>query len=226
MVSFLQSNSTYLAVLIGLLLGIPVLRMWDRNQGREPLWCDILLGLEFSAISVLSVLLFASLETLLTSGETRLGAVSTFGVYLLAPILLLIVHRKSRARRFDQFAIYAIPSLFLQRIRCMIFGCCAGKIIPGMAIGWPTREIELVFYLLVFVLFFYLQNKGKVKEGSVFPMLMIFYGVLRFIVEFMRDNGVGLFHLSHIWAVLTLIIGVSIYAEMKQMSNSREKSKH
>ena len=51
---------------------------------------------------------------------------------------------------------------------------------------------------------------------------MISYGAFRFINEFFRDNGSGLFHLAHLWSIITLIIGVCIYTELVQSKDGND----
>ncbi|WP_418883083.1 hypothetical protein [Waltera sp.] len=59
---------------------------------------------------------------------------------------------------------------------------------------------------------------------------MMSYGIFRFIIEFFRQAQTDtLFHLSHMWATLSLIIGISIYVELnikgKKYKNERKKIK-
>ena len=80
MAEFLKNNSTYAAVFAGFLLGLPAVRA-SREKGIEiPLISDTLKCLCFSAVSVVSVLLFASFEGLLGGKGFQLGAVSVYGV--------------------------------------------------------------------------------------------------------------------------------------------------
>lgn len=223
MYELISNNSIYLAVLAGLIAGVPLIMSVEKTASDRRLLPSVLLAVLFSAVSVFSVLLFASFEKLISGGGLSIGAVSTYGVYLIAPLILLLVIRKDRALRFDQFAIFVLPSLFLQRIRCLFIGCCYGKTIHGMEMRWPTREAELVFYAVMLILFLYLEKKGNVKEGGLFPLLMICYGAFRFIAEFFRDNGSGLFHLAHIWSIIALIIGVCLYTELSAARTGGKK---
>ena len=199
------------------MIGIPLLRFWGKGCHRSPLGRDVLICLFFSVASVASVLLFASFESILSGDGFRFGAVSTYGVYLIAPLFLFPVFRKNIRQEFDRFAVYVLPSLFLQRLKCLASGCCFGRQIPGTQLSWPVREIELAFYFFVLIWFFYRKKKKPIISGGMFPLLMAFYGATRFFLEFFRgDNGPGLFHLSHVWSVLSIILGLSIFIELNR----------
>ena len=234
MKDFIAENSTYVAVFAGFLLGIPAVRL-SRGKGITiPLWRDALKCLAFSAFSVVSVLLFASVEGLLGGKGFRVGAVSTYGAYLFAPLFLLLIFKKDRGLVFDDFAVYVPVSLLLQRIRCIMNGCCIGKMIGSSGMRWPVREAEILFYTLMLICLILYRRKrygaSKSKhlgvKGTMFPFLMICYGCLRFLLEFLRDNGkASLFHIAHIWSALAVLIGLSIYIEIKRRSASSKSNK-
>ena len=232
MAEFLKNNSTYAAVLAGFLIGLPVMRSSRKKGITIPLKFDILKCLAFSAVSVISVLLFASLEGLLGGKGFQLGAVSTYGVYIIAPLLLLLIFRRERGFVFDDFAIYASLSLIFQRIRCITAGCCMGKTVGSGAFRWPVREAEIIFYLIVLILFVSKRRTGNKTvnsryleiKGMLFPLLMICYGCLRFLLEFLREGGsASIFHMAHLWSLLTVIAGLGICAEIKRNNTSKGK---
>lgn len=225
MKDFLINYSTYIAVAAGLLAGVPAIRRM-KPAGQAPLSRDIAMCLLYAVLSVISVLVFASVEELIKSGEFQIGAVSTYGLYLIAPFIMMAVFRKDRADRFDELAVYAMPSLFLQRIRCLIAGCCYGTHMFGGDLRWPVREAELIFYAVMLVVLIRGARSGRMARGSLFPLLMVCYGSLRFILEFFRaNNGAGLFHLPHIWSMLTIVAGLSVLLEIKRRSASLERKR-
>ena len=220
MIGFLTDNLKYTAVFIGFFLGLAAVRVSVRREERLGALSDALLCFVFSAIGVLSVLLFASFESILGGKGFEFGAVSTFGGYFLAPLLLMVIYRKDRPYVFDSFAVFACVSLILQRIRCIVSGCCYGKIIGTTGFRWPVREAEIVFYAAMLVLLIYLRRKDSRKmRGDLFPLLMSAYAAVRFFIEFLRgDNGSGLFHIAHLWSLLAVAIGLSIYIEIRNRS--------
>lgn len=218
MVEIVTSHSKLIAVLIGIAVGYPIVWVRRNRIGYNHPLQVLGLCILFSIISVLSATALASVERLFSTGTLSAGGVSTYGVYLIAPIFFLIIYRGAkRAEIFDILALYVIPSLFLQRCSCFVAGCCLGAHIPGSTALWPTRELELVFYVVAFVLLLRKEKNGNYVSGSLFPLLMVAYGIFRFIEEFFRDaNTTSVVHLAHLWSILAIIIGASIYIELKR----------
>ena len=55
---------------------------------------------------------------------------------------------------------------------------------------------------------------------------MIAYGIFRGIVECFRESSSPSFlHISHIWALLSLAIGLGIYWDMKMKENRAKEPK-
>ncbi len=215
-----SSYSVYLFVLVGFVFGFVILyfnKDYFFVSGTPSLIFRCLL---FSVLNVLSVLLFAVFEQLISGNAVHFGAVSTYGMYLICPLFIFLLFRKNHREIFDSLAVYVLPSLFLQRIRCFFSGCCYGKLI-GINIfntdiyRWPTRESEMVFYIVMLLFFIKEKKHNNIKTGAMFPLLMICYGAFRFVGEFFRE-GAGIIHIAHLWSVLTVIIGASIYVEYKK----------
>ena len=217
MIAFIEKHSTYVMVLVGVIVAIPLL--WKK---RNKIRCNSILGITglcflYAFIGVLGVLIFGTMENLIYGKGWTFGATSSYGLYLVRPLFIFMIFRRSKylTGYFDLYAFYVLPSLFLQRIRCIYAGCCYGKPFFNTSLRWPTREAEMVFFLvMIYVL---MKEDRKIGKGGLLPFLMISYGVFRFIGECFRgDNGPGLFHLPHLWSVLALMIGLSFYSEFKK----------
>ena len=221
MADWILNHLTYIMVALGLAIGFPVLKYLrlpeSESNGKLFVHCVL-----FSFASVAAVLLFAALEKWLFEGQFSFGAVSTYGVYLISPLILFPFVKKNRSGLFDAYAVYALPSLFLQRIRCLMSGCCAGKPFFGTTWNWPTREAELVFYAVVLFVFVREIQSNKIRAGTLFPILMMCYSVFRFAEEWVRE-GKGIIHPAHIWSVIVFVLGFSIYVEMKKNYQQREE---
>lgn len=206
----------YIAILAGLISGLPL--VWQR---REKLAVKSAAGslavcIMFSAFSVLSALLFGCLESVISGNGMTFSAISTYGIYSICPLLILLVCRftgKEAKAVFDVYALYALPSLFFLRINCMAAGCCGGRQIGLTELHWPTRQAEMIFYLIMFVIL--LKREHKTKAGTAFPLLTGAYGIFRFFCEWLREADTGsLVHLAHGWSCLAAVIGLGIYFEL------------
>ena len=218
MLSFISNHSHYLAVLIGFIAGTVFL---IRNRELSVVKSEpmiVLLCLFFSTVSVLCALFFSSAEIYFTEQHFYFGSISTYGVYFLCPVFLFLLGKICKLDRkglFDTYAYYAVISLIILRMNCIYSGCCYGKPFFHTSYLWPTRESEILFYIIVFIYISRKVKDKKIKKGSLFPMLMFSYGSFRFINEFFR-YGKGLFRLAHIWSILSMIIGYSIYSELNK----------
>ena len=48
------------------------------------------------------------------------------------------------------------------------------------------------------------------------------YGVFRFIVETFRESGSqSIFHIAHLWALVSLCVGASIYVQLQTKRKAR-----
>lgn len=225
--AWLNEHMKYLAVALGLLAGLPLIWRRRRELGLPKFWQTLLLAFGFSAASVAGAMLLALAEQLLHGQSPSIGAISLFGVFLIgAPLLLAAAAllRLPRPKLFDTFALYALPSLILMRINCLISGCCGGRAIGATGLTWPTREIEIIFYFVLLAVFFHREKtSGKRVNGDLFPLFMMIYGLFRFMEEFFRE-GSGLLHIAHLWSIISFAAGFSVYAEMHRRAEAAKKS--
>ena len=180
------------------------------------------LSLFHVAWGVFCVKIFAVLE----GNEPGAGAMSLFGaVFFMPPAYWLgaRLSKRSTAEVFDIFAICMIFTLLCARVNCLFAGCCLGRLISAQsALRWPTRELELVFYLIFLLRMAPPVWKGR-SYGQVYPLYMLSYGVVRSILECFRvSSSSNLFHLSHVWALASVAVGAAFYAELKR---GRERKK-
>ena len=95
--------------------------------------------------------------------------------------------------------------------------------IPGTQTRFPTRESELLYYAVMLILLIPRVDKDK-NPGGMYPLYMATYGAFRFFNEFFRTSSSEmLFHLSHLWAVIAFVVGLSIYAETKARNRRGKK---
>lgn len=157
------------------------------------------------------------------------GNMSLFGGVFFMPVFYFLLAKVTKTKVTDSFDICTICmtfTLMCARINCVISGCCRGFPIPGTnGMRFPTREAEIVFYLILLVVLCPKIWKEKL-QGQAYPVYMMCYGAFRFIIEFFRESDANsLFHRGHLWAIITLLLGVSIYAEMKTSKTTSRRRK-
>ncbi|SKA82779.1 Prolipoprotein diacylglyceryl transferase [Clostridium sp. USBA 49] len=138
-----------------------------------------------------------------------------------------------KRKNWDFIKIFdlAIPSVSLAqgfgRIGCFLAGCCYGKqttcflgvkfkegsLGPTDVYVLPTQIFSSVFdFLLAFFLLWY--SKKQRKDGRVFSLYLIIYGIGRFLIEFIRDDPRGsiwIFSTSQFISLFIILLGILIY---------------
>lgn len=205
-----------------LLLGCGTLfNVYWLHRCRERLhlrWLSVLLlSVLHTVLGVLSVKVFALFET----GD--FSNMSLFGGVFFMPLFYWGVAKLAKQKAadvFDVFTICLVFTLMCARLNCIVSGCCLGAHIPieGLThLRFPTRELELLFYV---ILLSRLWRKvlNRSARGMIYPIYMISYGIFRFVTEMLRfsDRTDSILHVSHLWALLSLGIGISIYGELQK----------
>ena len=205
-----------------LLLGCGTLfNVYWLHRCRERLhlrWLSVLLlSVLHTVLGVLSVKVFALFET------GNFSNMSLFGGVFFMPLFYWGVAKLAKQKAadvFDVFTICLVFTLMCARLNCMISGCCLGAHIPieGLThLRFPTRELELLFYVLLLSRLWRKVVTGSAR-GMIYPIYMISYGIFRFVTETLRfsDRTDSILHVSHLWALLSLGIGISIYGELRK----------
>lgn len=175
-------------------------------------------------VGVICVKAFAFMETGFDSDS--LGNMSLFGGVFFMPLLYLAgakLTKRKAADVCDAFTGCMILTVMCARVNCILSGCCTGLFIPGTQMRFPTRESELLYYVVMLILLIPRVDKDK-NPGSIYPLYMATYGAFRFFNEFFRTSSSDmLFHLSHLWAAIAFVVGLSIYAETKARNHKGKK---
>lgn len=182
----------------------------------------VLFSILHTAAGVISVKAFAVAET--GFDFSTVGNMSLFGGVFFMPVLYYAAAKLSHrnvSTVFDVCTISMVFTVMCARINCLLAGCCFGNRIPGLSLRWPTRELEIIFYIILLVVLGKKVNSGN-TDGIIYPLYMVFYGVFRFIIEGFRYNSNGnYFHLGHLWALISVFLGVSFYTGMKKKGRKR-----
>ena len=175
-------------------------------------------------VGVICVKAFAFMETGFDSDS--LGNTSLFGGVFFMPLLYLAgakLTKRKAADVCDAFTGCMILMVMCARVNCILSGCCTGLRIPGTQMRFPTRETEVIYYVVMLLLLIPRVKKDE-RPGSIYPLYMATYGAFRFINEFFRtSSSETLFHLSHVWAAIAFAAGFSIYIEINARNHQRKK---
>lgn len=218
---FFREYFLYIMLSVAAILTFVWLRL---TKLRLSVIAGIALSLLHVAVGLLTVKAFAFLES--GAGE-YVGAMSLFGAIFFMPLFYLAVAKLFKLKTSEVFDVFTIPLVFtlmLARFNCLLSGCCLGLPIHGTALRYPTREAEILFYAV----FLFMAGRKILKGttyGEVYPLYMVLYGIFRGITECFRYSAgaESIFHVSHIWALFSFVIGAGIYEEVKQKYEKRTR---
>lgn len=130
-----------------------------------------------------------------------LNGVSFFGTVFFMPPLIFImalIFRKKPIEFLDYCTPAGLVMLTCIRTGCFMKGCCHGLTlwIFNRPIVLPSQLIECVLDLILLNIIFNFEKQEKYR-GKLYVIFMGGYGILRFLVEFIRDTPKNTFHLSH-----------------------------
>lgn len=172
----------------------------------------VCLALAHTALGVICVKVFAGLESF---SDPRSAGMSLFGALFFLPVFYALGAKSSRRNLklvFDDLSLCVMTALMCVRVNCIISGCCLGCMIAETGMRWPTREVEIAFWAILLIVSVLKKERGYCK-GSLYPFMLMVYGVFRFVIEFLREGTpiFGPFHIAHIWAIVSFLIGSAIY---------------
>ena len=151
----------------------------------------------FSAICFPLVLLLcgisgAKLLFFIESGFTSFGGMSFFGsvflVLLLMPLFGLMFRLKP-LQSLDACAPCVASIIAFMRFGCYCAKCCGGVLCTfgTRSFRWPTQLIEGFGDMLILAVLLLLERR-ETKRGLLYPIFLLSYGSMRFVIEFLRDT--------------------------------------
>lgn len=166
---------------------------------------------------------------LIFSGKTIVGGLigGFLAVYFLKKRLNINI------KTGNDIAAPAALGMAIGRIGCFFGGCCYGIESPkilGVNFGdgifrYPTQLYEIVFDLVLFVVFLNIKKKFQLKPGILFRYLLNSYLIFRFFIEFIRQSDKIVFGISYYQIICILCV---IFINMKviiQKSNKLQNLK-
>lgn len=220
---WLSSHSLLLLLSAGTLFSFLWL-MQFRGRLNMKWYAALPIAICHTLVGVICVKAFAFMET--GFNPDSLGNMSLFGGVFFMPVAYWVGDKLTKqpyGAVCDVFTPCMIFTVMCVRVNCIISGCCTGLRIPGTQMRFPTRETEVIYYVVMLLLLIPRVKKDE-RPGSIYPLYMATYGVFRFINEFFRtSSSETLFHLSHVWAAIAFAAGLSIYMETKSRDCQRKK---
>lgn len=119
--------------------------------------------------------------------------------FLIVPLIAFLVAKLLRLKArtvWDTVAMYLVLRSGLCQLPCLFTGCCTGY--PWRwgvyncrteDLHFPVPILETLLSLAIFFWLLYRLKKNDFRsDGTYFPIMLVLYGIMRFICECLRDN--------------------------------------
>ena len=163
----------------------------------------VIFTLILTVVGVLGAKLLFVLENLQETLENglSLGGVSFFGSVFLILMLMPLVGRLFRLRdgqTLDLCAPCVAVMIGCMRVGCFLTGCCGGweVCVGNWRFRWPTQAMDSIGDFAILLLLMQWEEQGK-QKNLLYPWFMVFYSIMRFFIEFLRDTPKDWLFLSH-----------------------------
>jgi len=154
-------------------------------------------------------------------GMTAFGGILGAVIFTLA---YCFIHHWKTWRILDIMGPVLVLCEGIQRIGCLLNGCCFGKLthshfgmyLPDITGVWSNRfPTQILTSLFCFGLFAYLWRNRKfvLKDGDIFLTYLILYSSGRLLLDFLRGDEtklVGIFTSHQVAALLMAMIGAGL----------------
>lgn len=151
------------------------------------------------------------------SGEP-LTSVRLYGLVIFDSALLLLlscIMKIDIGKMGDFISVPIMVVCFSSKINCYIRGCCTGFVIgetqAGEIIEFPSVLFEMALWALLTVFLIVLEKVGNSKN-LLWPIMVIWFGVLRFVASCFRKSeiieAIPSISGGKIWSIVTLIVGL------------------
>lgn len=155
------------------------------------------------------------------------GGLVSYGGMLGGALLAYLILKTRKENIYKWFDIGIIGVLLgwaIGRIGCLLNGDSYGVLSSSKIAIWgriPTQLFESIGSLIVaIIIYFLLKNKGRLKlaDGVLFWLGLAGYTIVRFLVDFFRDEAIFAWHLKagQLGSLIILVISsIMIYRLVK-----------
>lgn len=135
---------------------------------------------------------------------------------LFLPLLAKLIHCKV-GRLGDFISVPVAISCAASKINCLIENCCKGLVLyqdqSQQAIRFPSQVFELSLWATLAVFLLVLESRKK-SEKLLWPIFMVWFGLLRYAVDFLRGSALEklpyFFTMpgGRFWSLIVFILGL------------------
>ena len=204
-----MTNDLYLYLLVDLIISFLAFLLVNRTYKINGFKLFV-----FNFVSIILGVISTMMMSYIESGSFK--GTSFYGAVFLLPIFtyfLSLIFNISSWKLFNLSSILVMITSAILKVRCFVYGCCGGRKIPIETdygfMDFPSQIVEMIFALLIFILLLFLFFRNKDRK-DLYPIMMIVYGVGRFILNSYRlvVPLFGFMSFGHIWSIISVIVGI------------------
>jgi prolipoprotein diacylglyceryltransferase len=183
----------------------------------------VIFAVLLTACGLASVKIMAFIE----SGDWN--GLSFFGAVFLEPVFLLLLSvllREKWGTLLDLSAPSICGMLMVMKAECLRSGCCKGRILfktaEGVVVRFPSQIVELLVAVALAVFLIRLMRDAR-NEGKIYPIFMVSYGAVRFILNLCRATSpfVWILPAGNFWSLIAIAIGIVWLSILKSHINKK-----
>ena len=209
-------NTFTIFLLIGMALMIICMCWANRISYQFPLWKLIVSGAVLTGIGLLGAPIMSWIESGNWTGRSFYGAVFLTPI-LLWPLSMFL--KMNYGRLMDLAAPAECIMLALLKVKCLIDGCCVGRVINigGVSYRFPSQIVECCT-AIVLMMMLLLMIRQQRFEGEIFQSYLVLYGMIRFVLNLFRETTpwFGPLAAGNFWSIVSVIVGVVSIVLLKQ----------
>ena len=217
LVRFFSIHGYYFFLALGA-VSMLILMLWRRHEYA----LSIMQAFVYTLLLLIIGIAGAKLLYFFECGMKSFAGMSFFGsvylVLLLMPVIGLLF-RLRPSESLDACAPCVASIIGFMRFGCWCAGCCGGisTTIGNTSFAWPTQFIEGAGDMGILLLLLGLEQRGM-QKGKLYFFFLIPYGILRSLVEIVRDTPKDWCGFSHgqWFSILGIILAaVIIWSDSK-----------
>lgn len=212
--------------------------LWHCKKLSIPIWKAVILllgthfGMNLVGGQVWKLVQYAEEINLFGIETSTNSIVRLFVLHPLIALVFALILRLKGKLTCDAIVMLPLLKSCIGQLACLFPGCCRGLQWQGGIYNiqtetyhFPTPIFETVLTAIIFAYLLYRTIKRNyVSDGTLYPLMMILYGIMRFYCELLRENekivfGCSAMALHAVFMCVVGIIWLTICYKKKEIDN-------
>ena len=162
----------------------------------------------------------------------RANAVYAFAYMPLLGFLVALIARKNYKAIWDALMVIPLTMFACARVACTVAGCCRGFPTQWGVYNpvveqplFPVQLLETLISLAILAFVLWREKKNAfVPDGKNMPIILISYGIARFLTEFLHDDAkIFGFTWMQVHCVVMIAVGILTLKVIQHSEKNAER---